>query len=90
MPDDPVTLGEVQRSLAEFRKTVNDRFDSIDRRLDAQTYVRTDVYDRDLKAIVERQQTLAESLQWFRRTVFAAVIVVVVPLAIAAMSLRGG
>jgi hypothetical protein len=90
MPDDQVTLGEVQRSLADFRKTVTERFDRMDRRMDGLSYVRIDVYERDLKATNERVQTLSESLQWFRRTVFAAVIVVVVPLAIAAVSLRGG
>lgn len=81
-PED-VTLGEVYRGVNGLRSDIQ----ALSTRLDhvGRDHVRHDVYEADLRTVAaENAQTIArvaaleEGLQWLRRTVFAAVIPIIV------------
>ena len=101
--DDPVTLGEVKRSLEKMEAQITQRFDQFDRRLDAHnsTYLRADVYVAAHQALIERVDTvngrvdgIEDGLKWVRRAVFGAVITASVPVLLVLIALayaaRGG
>jgi hypothetical protein len=103
MSNDPVTLGELQRTLEKMEAQITQRFDQFDRRLDAHnaTYLRSDVYVAAHQALADkvgvvdgRVDGIQEGLTWVRRAFFGALIAVgvgvLVPLVTIAAAVRGG
>jgi hypothetical protein len=94
--DDPVTLGEVKRSLDRLGTDTAARFDRLDRRIDQHhaSFVHLDAYRAEQAHQDSRIKSLEEGNQWLRRTVLAAVIGAVVtlliPMIALAVAVRGG
>jgi hypothetical protein len=94
--DDPVTLGEVKRSLDRLNADTTNRFDRLDRRIDQhhQSFVHVDVYRAEITAITQQLHAIEDSLRWTRRTLLAALIggavTMLIPLLVLATSVKGG
>lgn len=94
--DDPVTLGEVKRSLDRLGTDTAARFDRLDHRIDQhhQSFVHVDVYRAEIAAITSQLSQIEDSLRWTRRTLLAALIggavTMLIPLLVLATSVKGG
>lgn len=94
--DDPVTLGEIQRSFQRLEQHVNSRFDRLDARIDDhhRSFVHADVYLAERAALNARLEAIEDSLRWTRRTFLGAAIgmlvTLLVPMIVLAVNLRGG
>lgn len=76
MPDDPVTLGELKRSL-----------DRIERRLDS--FVSQDVHREQYTALSSRVDRIESNNQWLWRTIGGTFLTIVVTALLAYAQVRG-
>ena len=70
--EERVTLGELSRSLAGLERRMDQRFDTINRRLDALQYVGKEAYEVQVAQMQQRLEALEESRRWTVRTLVAA------------------
>lgn len=88
-PDD-VTLGELGRRIDGLSRHVDAKFEALHHQLDSAHYLPMALYESEARAQNARIDAIDESLRWVRRTVFGAVIVFVIPVVLAALSIRQG
>lgn len=72
MPDGEVTLGELARSLAAMESRVNEKFTTVNQRLDNLQFVPRREFEIQIKALGEDVRELRESKQWMQRTLVAS------------------
>lgn len=77
---DAVTLGELSRRLAAHERRMDQRFDTVNRRLDALQYVGKETYELQVSQMNQRVEALEEARRWTVRTLVAAFLY---PLALA-------
>ena len=79
-PEEPVTLGELSRSLAGLERRIEARFDHVNQRLDSLQYVSREAYQIEVEQIKERLDGLEESRRWMVRSLAGSFLF---PLALA-------
>lgn len=86
MPDSDMTLGELARnirsmetrqnqSLLAMEERVNHQLLAVNRRLDNMQFVNRDLYDSQMKGVIERVEDLEQSNKWLARTLATAFLV---------------
>lgn len=86
-PEEPVTLGELSRSLAGLERRIETRFDHVNQRLDSLQYVSKGEHELQIGQLRERLDELEESRRWTVRTLVAAFVYpLLLALVIAVMS----
>lgn len=88
--DEEVTLGELVRTLRKLDETMTEKFKALDTRLDNDHHLLVPLYEAEKKMQDSRIETIEESLRWFRRTLIAIVLAVVVPTIYAVLTIRQG
>lgn len=82
-----VGIGEVARRLEKLDMKMDREFRDL-RGFGAENFVNKEVYETRHTQLEEKIEAAAESMRWFRRAVFGAVIAVLVPIIILAVTIK--
>ena len=83
-PED-VTLGEIARGLASLEGRMSEKFAQVNLRLDGLQFVGRDVYDVQVKQLIDRLEDLEDAKRWTSRTLVASFLYPVLVAAVVAL-----
>jgi hypothetical protein len=71
-PESDITLGELARNMAQMERRLDARFVGLDARFDKLQFVSREVYEVQIKQLVDEVEALKEAKKWTVRTFVAA------------------
>lgn len=80
-----VTLGEISRGLASLEGRMSEKFAQVNRRLDNLQFVGRDVYDVQVRQLIDRIEDLEDARRWTARTLVASFLYPVLVAAVVAL-----
>ncbi len=84
-PHEDVTLGEIARGLVSLEGRMNEKFASMNRRLDSLEYVPRGEHNLQIKEVSDRLRDLEDAKTWMSRALVASVLFPVLVAAVVAM-----
>ncbi len=84
-PHEDVTLGEIARGLVSLEGRMNEKFASMNRRLDSLEYVPRGEHNLLFKVVSDRLRDLEDAKTWMSRALVASVLFPVLVAAVVAM-----
>jgi hypothetical protein len=88
MTEEPITIGELSRTVASLEKRMDVGFDQVNKRLDALQFVGREAYTIENAQVNKRLDAIEERGRWWGRSMVAVVLLPVLSSFLTLMVVR--